>query len=176
VFLDRDGVLNEDRDDYVKSIAEMRMLPGVGEAIRQLRDAGYLCILITNQSPIGRGIFTVEHLESMHEWLRARLREEGGELDDILYCPHRPDEACACRKPQPGLLLEAIARHRVDPTSSFMVGDREGDIAAGRAAGVQTIRIVNEVTGADAARTQAEFRTADLPTAVEYILRETKPG
>jgi len=112
----------------------------------------------------------------MHEWLRARLREEGGELDDILYCPHRPDEACACRKPQPGLLLEAIARHRVDPTSSFMVGDREGDIAAGRAAGVQTIRIVNEVTGADAARTQAEFRTADLPTAVEYILRETKPG
>jgi len=168
-LLDRDGVLNEDRDDYVKSIEEMRVVPGAGRALKRLRDAGYLCVLITNQSPVGRGIFTREWLAAMHEWLLDQLRAEGGGLDDIEYCPHRPDERCDCRKPRPGMLLRAIAKHGVDPRRSFMVGDKESDVAAGKAAGVRTIRILTPDED-DATCSQADWKVRSLREAADVIL------
>jgi len=169
VFLDRDGVLNEDRDDYVKSAEEMRLIPGAGRALARLRDAGYLCVLITNQSPVGRGIFTHEWLAGIHECLIERLLAEGGDLDDIEYCPHRPDEQCDCRKPRPGMLLRAIAKHGVAPARSFMVGDKESDVAAGKAAGVRTIRVLIPDED-DATHSEADWKVRSLREAADVIL------
>lgn len=141
-FIDRDGVLNEDRA-YVHRIEDFEFLPGAIEAMRLLKSAGYLLVVITNQSGIARGIYTEADYLALTEHMRQRLAAEGVSLDAVEYCPHLPDAPvgryradCDCRKPKPGMLRRAIQTLDIDPGASFLVGDRLSDIEAGRAAGI----------------------------------------
>jgi len=134
-FLDRDGVINADRG-YVHDIENFEFLPGVPEALRKLRGAGYLLIVVTNQSGIGRGLYSEAKMHELHSYMQAQLAAHGGALDAIYHCPHDPIQGCECRKPLPGLLLQAMNDFDIDRKSSFIVGDKPSDLAAGAAAGL----------------------------------------
>ncbi len=135
VFLDRDGVINVDSPDYIKSPDEFHFIPGSAEAIALLSQAGCHVIVISNQSAIGRGMITRNDLERIFAKMIKGVEQAGGNITDILFCPHRPDEGCRCRKPAPGLFHDAASRYNLDLSGSVMVGDSAKDIAAARAAG-----------------------------------------
>jgi histidinol-phosphate phosphatase family protein len=130
VFLDRDGTLTEERG-YAATPAEIVLLPGAGAAVRALNHAGVAAVLITNQSGVGRGLFTLDDLHAQHERLRALLRAEDAQLDGIYFCPHRPEENCRCRKPSPGLVESAARELDLDLARSFVIGDRADDVLLG---------------------------------------------
>ena len=140
VFLDRDGVINKKREDYVKSSNELIILPNVKKSIKELKKNGFNIIIVTNQSPINRGIISKNELKKIHEEMILKINE-GLTLDMIYYCPHRPDEKCECRKPKPGMLLQAIKDWEVDIEKSWLIGDSESDVQAGKAVGIKSIRI-----------------------------------
>ena len=144
VFLDRDGVISKDSADHIKSWDEFHFLPNAKEAIKLLTDHGFHIVLITNQSVIARGMTTIEELESMHNNMKGEIEEYGGKIEKIYYCPHHPDEGCDCRKPKPGMLLRAIKENNIDPTKSFMVGDRMMDVEVGKKVGCKTVIIPSE--------------------------------
>lgn len=146
MFLDRDGVINVNRDDYVKSWSEFEFLPGAKDAIKMLNEKNYWVIIVTNQSPIGRGIFDHNTLEEIHTKMLQELSDAGAHIDAIYYCPHSPDDECGCRKPKPGLLIRAAEELNIDLANSWLIGDSEGDIEAGKAAGCKTIK-VTEING-----------------------------
>jgi histidinol-phosphate phosphatase family protein len=129
-FLDRDGTLTEDRG-YARGPEEIALLPGAAAAVRQLNGGGVAVVLISNQSGVGRGYFSMADLELQHDRLQALLMREGARLDAIYVCPHRPDEGCACRKPATGLLVQAAAELDLALTRSWLIGDREEDVATG---------------------------------------------
>ena len=148
VFLDRDGVINEDRG-YVHRWEDFSFLPGAIEALRQLQQKGYLLVVITNQSAVARGLCTEADVLALHERMRAFLRERGIELAGIYHCPHHPQGsvsdyaiACACRKPEPGMILRAAQAHGIDLSRSLLVGDKLSDLEAGRAAGIPSLYLV----------------------------------
>lgn len=141
IFLDRDGVININRDDYVKSWDEFEFLPNAIEALKMINESDYLLIIITNQSPIGRGIFTVATLDEIHTRMLNELASSGASIDAIYYCPHKPGDGCSCRKPEPGLILMAARDFDIDLKSSWMIGDSESDIIAGRRAGCRTAMV-----------------------------------
>jgi D-glycero-D-manno-heptose 1,7-bisphosphate phosphatase len=141
VILDRDGVINYDSDEYIKSPAEWRPIPGSLEAIARLNRAGYRVVVATNQSGVGRGLFDIETLNAVHARMRAHLTEVGGSIDAIFFCPHRPQDDCACRKPRPGMLREIAARLRVTLEGVPAIGDSWRDVDAARAAGARPILV-----------------------------------
>ncbi len=138
VFLDRDGVLCEDRVKPVSAWEEFHWLPGAVEAIRALGAAGVPVFVITNQAGVGRGIVSRAQVEEVHRRLLAHLEESGGRIRALYACFHAPEDGCACRKPRPGLLLEAAREHGVDLARAWVVGDMGRDLEAGRAAGCRT--------------------------------------
>ena len=138
VILDRDGTVNEDRDDFVKSPEEWVPLPGALEAIARLNHAGWHTVLATNQSGLGRGLFDMASLNAMHARMNQLLAKQGGRIDAVFFCPHAPEDQCECRKPLPGLMLQIGERYGVDLKSVPMVGDSLRDIQAGAAAGCPT--------------------------------------
>ncbi|OGV69148.1 MAG: hypothetical protein A3K19_15510 [Lentisphaerae bacterium RIFOXYB12_FULL_65_16] len=163
VFLDRDGTIVSDRA-YLADVAGVELMPGVGTALRALARRGFLLVLITNQSGIGRGYFTSATVAAQHRRLDELLGGFGVKLDGVEVCPHLPAEDCDCRKPRPGMLVRAAERLGVDLARSFMVGDKVSDVEAGRAVGCATVRIgVESCSGAD-------FATPDLSGAAEWIL------
>ena len=135
VLLDRDGVINADQDGYVTSWSQFRLLPGTLEGLRQLTAAGYRLAVVTNQAVVGRGLASAAEVEELNARMVSALAEGGAHIDAVLYCPHAPEEGCACRKPQPGLLIEAGRRLGVTPADTCVIGDWVDDIAAARAAG-----------------------------------------
>ena len=146
IFLDRDGTLNPD-PGFISRPEDFNLFEGVTEALKKLKCAGYLLILITNQSGISRGLITEKQLEAVHNKLKRLLKEAGAELDGIYYCPHHPEHpykgisVCNCRKPAPGLILKAIEEHNIDSSRSYMIGDRKSDIKIGLNSNVQPIFI-----------------------------------
>ena len=156
IFLDRDGVLNKNKDDYVKNISKLEIFPFISEPIKKLQSAGFKIIVITNQSAINRGLMTEKHLNEIHEKIQSFLIPHNAKIDSFYYCPHTPAENCSCRKPKTGLLLKAIDEHNIDSTKSWMVGDRDSDILSGKKAGCKTILITPNF---------------DLGNAVELILK-----
>ncbi len=148
IFLDRDGVINEDKG-YVHKIEDFRFLPGVFEALRHFKGLGYLLILVTNQSGIGRGYYTQEDFEKLTSWMRDILAKKGIELDGIYHCPHHPDLGCDCRKPAPGMIQKACEEHDIDPTRSWLIGDKPSDIEAAIAANIGKSIIIGECEEAD---------------------------
>lgn len=147
VFLDRDGVLNED-DGYITSSGMVQAIAGAGDALARLRHAGFLAVVATNQSGVARGMLSETDLAAIHAELLVQLAVEGGRLDAIYYCPHLAEGSieayrkdCACRKPAPGMLLAAAQDLCIDLADSFMVGDTLSDVEAGHAAGCRSILI-----------------------------------
>lgn len=141
VILDRDGVINEDSDAFIKSVAEWRPLPGSIEAVAALSRAGYTVAIASNQSGLARGLFDRHALRGMHRKLRRLVGAEGGRVDRIVVCPHGPNDACDCRKPAPGLLRQ-LARHYGDSLEGVpVVGDALRDLQAARAAGATPVLV-----------------------------------
>lgn len=138
VILDRDGTINHDRDDYVKSAEEWVPLPGALEAIARLNHAGWHVVVASNQSGLGRGLFDVAALNAMHTKMHKLLGVAGGRIDAVFYCPHSPEESCNCRKPAPGLFEQIGERYGMDLTGVSTVGDTLRDLQAGAAAGCLT--------------------------------------
>jgi D-glycero-D-manno-heptose 1,7-bisphosphate phosphatase len=135
VFLDRDGVINADQDGYVTSWSQFRLLPGALEGLCQLTAAGFRLAVVTNQAVVGRGLVSAAEVGELNARMVSALAEGGARIDAVLYCPHAPEDGCACRKPQPGLLIEAGRRLGVAPADTCVIGDWVDDIAAARAAG-----------------------------------------
>jgi histidinol-phosphate phosphatase family protein len=138
VFLDRDGTLIEDRS-YLTDPDQVRLMAGVCESLAELSKKGFPLVVVSNQSGLGRGRITPEQGQAVHERLVRDLAAGGVVLDDVVYCPHAPEEGCPCRKPRPGMILEAAARLGLSLENSVMVGDRDSDVEAGKAAGCRTI-------------------------------------
>jgi D-glycero-D-manno-heptose 1,7-bisphosphate phosphatase len=134
IFLDRDGTLNVDHG-YVRAIDQLSWLPGAIDALRTCQALGFKLFIVTNQSGIGRGMFTDEAMQSLHEHMTSALRQQGVEIQAIYHCPHAPDDACSCRKPQPRLIAQAATDHGIAMQESYMVGDKVTDATAGERAG-----------------------------------------
>ena len=170
VFLDRDGVICENREDYVKSWDEFVFLPGVVRAVADLTRAGHPVFVVTNQSAIGRGIVSPDDVEKIHALMRGALEAEGARIDDILICPHTPSDACGCRKPAPGLLTGAAARHGIDLAGSWLVGDAASDCEAAASAGCGSVLVLTGRGRAQASDTKPDFVARDLPEATRWIV------
>ncbi len=176
VFLDRDGVINYNRDNYVRNWAEFRFLPGALNALKRLATSSVAVVIVTNQSAVGRGLLNVVELEDIHAQMTRIIQASGGRVDRVFYCPHHPADGCDCRKPQPGLLKQAAAALNIDLAGSFFVGDAISDIQAGLAAGCLPVLVL---TGRGAAAEQALngrggdrcHVVRDLPAAVDWILQ-----
>ncbi|CRM78432.1 D,D-heptose 1,7-bisphosphate phosphatase [Pseudomonas sp. 37 R 15] len=141
LILDRDGVINYDSDAYIKSVAEWIPLPGSIEAIAQLSKAGWTVAIATNQSGIARGYYDIATLDAMHARLRRLVAEQGGEVGLVVYCPHGPDEGCACRKPKPGMLKTIAKHYKVPLAGIWFVGDSLGDLEAAKAVDSQPVLV-----------------------------------
>jgi histidinol-phosphate phosphatase family protein len=141
VFLDRDGVINKERPDYVKKVEDLVILD-IADPIKKLKDNGFLVVVISNQSAVNRGITTHENITQIHFAIQEYLKKKGTQIDAFYYCPHRPDENCICRKPKPGLLNKAINDLKIDVKSSWMIGDRDSDMEAARLVGCNAIKII----------------------------------
>ena len=163
MFLDRDGTLIE-VPGYLADPDGVRLLPGAADALQAMRSRGYVLVLISNQSGIARGLITREQAAAVHERVVETLAAAGVELDDVRYCPHAPDAGCECRKPRPGLLLDAASELGIDLDSSVMVGDKAADVGAGRAAGTRTIAY-----GPGAAGLGADAAAATWPEVAEIV-------
>lgn len=133
IILDRDGVINEDSDAFIKTPEEWLPIPHSLAAIAQLNRAGHIVTIATNQSGIGRGLYSEEGLAEIHAKMQQALAQEGGHIDGIYYCPHLPDQGCACRKPRPGLLLQIAQDYNYDLSQALLIGDAERDILAAQA-------------------------------------------
>lgn len=142
VVLDRDGVINADSPDYIKSADEWRALPESLEAISKLHRAGFTVIVASNQSGLGRGLFSAEALESIHQKMLQEVRRHGGDIAAIYFCPHRPDDQCDCRKPRPGLLQQIARDWKVSMQDVPVIGDSARDLEAARAIGARPILVL----------------------------------
>lgn len=141
LILDRDGVINEDSDAFVKNADEWLPIPGSIEAMAALYKAGWILTIATNQSGLARGKFSAEDLDAQHEKLLRLLHSAGGDLHHIAWCPHGPDDGCECRKPRPGLLHQISLALNLDLDGAFMVGDSLRDLQAGQAVGCQAVLV-----------------------------------
>ena len=160
VILDRDGVINEDSADYIKTPAEWVPIPGSLEAISRLHREGYRIVIATNQSGVGRGMFDLDTLGRIHGKMLDAVRSKGGEIDAIFFCPHAPKDGCRCRKPLPGLFEEIAERLKVNLTGAYVVGDCERDVAAARAVSAQPILVR---TGKGKQTLKKSSHVADVP-------------
>ncbi|MDM8528599.1 HAD family hydrolase [Anaerolineales bacterium HSG24] len=142
IFLDRDGVICENRADYVKSWAEFEFLPQAKDALVLLAELNLPIIVITNQSPIGRGILTPQDVEAIHDRMMSEITAHGGRIDRVIYCPSTPDEDLPCRKPKPGMLLDAAKEMELNLNESYMVGDAASDLLAGQRVGCRNFLVL----------------------------------
>lgn len=142
IILDRDGVINFDSEEYIKSPEEWHPIPGSLEAIAKFNRAGYRVIIATNQSGVARGFYDISTLMKIHEKLLKCVEEAGGRIEEIFYCPHHPDEKCFCRKPQPGMLNQIAKKYSVDMANTFFIGDSMGDVKAAQLAGCRPLLVL----------------------------------
>lgn len=185
LFLDRDGTINEDTG-YVKNPDEIRILPGVPEGIRKLKEQfGFKMIVISNQAGISKGLMTREDVELVNARINELLNTEGAYIDDYLYCPYHPDfdppEKTICRKPSPMMIIEAAKLHDVDLSASYMIGDRASDIEAGINANVKTILLKSElfessINNLHNQGKKPNFVAANFNEACDYIIKNSFGG
>lgn len=176
VFLDRDGVINENRSDYVRRLDQWVPLPGVFEAIAKLCSRGHPVIVVTNQSGIARGLFGIEEMHRIHRRMNMLLEKAGGRFTGIRFCPHAPWDNCPCRKPGTGMIDSARRELALPGTGGWMVGDAATDIEMGRRAGLRTMLVLTGRGGAQLEMIRhdrgnlPDHVARDLPAAVETIL------
>lgn len=166
VFLDRDGVINEvlsRRVKFVNKPEQFYLLEGVGEAVKRLNDLNFLVFVVTNQGGVGLGFMREEMLQNVHEKMKDDLLKYGAHVDGVAYCIHKPKEGCECRKPGSKMLENFIEKYNVDISQSYMIGDRDVDIQAGKKAGLQTVLVGKEKYE------EADEHFKDLREAVLWI-------
>lgn len=178
VFLDRDGTINVEKN-YLHKIEDFEFIPGAPEAIRRLKDAGFLVIVVSNQAGIARGYFDEAAVEALHRHMQSELARIGTAIDAFYFCPHHPEEGvgaykvdCDCRKGEPGMLLRAAEEYDIDLHASFMVGDKLADIEAGERAGCRSILVLTGYGASVAAQPASALveKYPDLSCAVSTIL------
>jgi D-glycero-D-manno-heptose 1,7-bisphosphate phosphatase len=180
VFIDRDGTINEE-SGYLFKKEDCRFIPGAIEAIVQLNMAGFLVVVITNQSGIARGYYTEADLHQLHQFMESEIAAAGGRIDGWYYCPHHPDypdsSQCDCRKPLPGMLQLAAHELGIDLASSWMIGDKIADVNAGISAGCQTILVKTGYGAVEALSAPKEqIIIADLGAAASLIIEQFLKG
>ncbi len=174
VFLDRDGTINVEVN-YLHCPADVELIAGVGPAIARLNRAGLLVVVVSNQAGIARGFYEAADVAAVHTHMTMLLRQSGAKIDGWYYCPHHPDftPACSCRKPLPGMLLQAALDLKIDLKASWMIGDTRGDIEAGKAAGCRSILVrtgYGAQTALELGNQDRQLIVADMPAGVELIL------
>jgi D-glycero-D-manno-heptose 1,7-bisphosphate phosphatase len=181
VFLDRDGTIVV-HEPYLSSPDQLKLLPNAAQGIRVFKEYGYLIIVVTNQSGVARGFFDEKRLILIHKKLISMLEEEGAVIDDLYYCPHHTEGIierykvdCNCRKPKPGMILDAARKYHIDLTQSLMIGDSEADMLAGRDAGCKCVLVrsdsINEISTATMIGT--DYIVKDLLEAASYVISKT---
>ena len=182
VFLDRDGTINVEKN-YLHKIEDFEFIPGAPEAIKRLKDAGFLVIVVSNQAGIGRGYFDEQDVEELHRHIQSELVNYDASIDAFYFCPHHPQEGigdfrvvCDCRKGQPGMLQQAAREHDIDLQKSFMIGDKLADIEAGQRAGCKSILVLTGYGAAAALNPKIASvkKCNDLSCAVNLVL--DRPG
>jgi D-glycero-D-manno-heptose 1,7-bisphosphate phosphatase len=172
-FLDRDGVINE--NPYpINRVEQFSFIPGALEAIRTLHECGYQVFVVTNQGGVGLGFMKREALDEIHNYMEEKIREAGGMLTEIAACTHKPKEGCACRKPEPGMMLDFIRRYDIDVDQSYMVGDFYTDVQAGHRAGLKTVYIGKE--NLEGKSPQPDYVFGSLAEAVRSLVDSGKPS
>ena len=162
IFLDRDGVIIENRANYVRSWADVAIYPQALAALANIRDSEHKIIIVTNQSGVGRGLIPYETAEAINHRLVEIVKQAGGRIDAVFMCPHAPAEQCPCRKPKPGLLLQAAEKFSLDLSRSIMIGDALTDLGAGRAAGVAQTWLLQTGRGVEQAQRPEASQYAPL--------------
>lgn len=175
IILDRDGVINKDSDEYIKSVEEWVPIPGSLKAISRLYRAGYRIVVITNQSGIARGLYDMDELNRIHERMHAAVREKGGDIDSVFLCPHAPGDGCNCRKPDTGLYEEMTERLQVKLDGVIAVGDSERDLVSARKMSAQPVLVRTgkgrrTLKSADPANLDGVPVYDDLEAVVEALL------
>jgi len=175
VILDRDGVINFDSDEYIKSVDEWRPIPGSIEAIARLSKAGFSVMIVSNQSGLARGLFTKVDLANIHNYMQSLVEEAGGQIDAIFYCPHLPDDNCLCRKPRPGMLQQIEREFDLSLHDVFFIGDTLKDIEAALSMSCQPILVRSGKGAQTEANLSDNFKKQvsiydDLSSAVTHIL------
>lgn len=165
LFLDRDGVIIENRLNYIRSWSDVSIYPQAIEALRRIRPSAYKIVIITNQSAVGRGIISLQTAHGINIRLKKEIESAGGRIDGVFMCPHAPKDNCNCRKPEPGLILEAAASLSLDLKRSILIGDALSDIIAGQAAGIEQNVLV--LTGRGAAQSSLP-KTSQIPPFLTF--------
>ena len=181
IILDRDGVINQDRDDFVKSVDEWIPIEGSMDAIAFLTQAGYNIAIATNQSGIGRKYFTVQDLTEMHAKMHRLVRQAGGEIDGIWFCPHTAADNCDCRKPKPGMIYDILERFKANPAETWLVGDSLRDLQAMHEAGGKTALVLTGKGKKTLSQQEKELPENtqifdNLLAFSQYIMHETAPS
>jgi len=174
VILDRDGVINYDSDQYIKSPGEWKAMPGSLEAIAKLTQAGYKVVIASNQSGIGRGLFDMDTLNAIHDKMHRAVQAVGGRIDAVFYCPHTSESKCSCRKPKPGMFLRIGACFNTDLSEAFVIGDSLRDLQPAASVGARTVLVLTGkggITQAEGDLPEGTLVFADLAAAVEHILK-----
>jgi len=141
LFLDRDGVINKKREDYVKNIQEFEFLPGIFDAIKKINDLDISIIVITNQSVINRKLVSENQLNEIHEFMQQTMKEKSCKILKIYFCPHHPKEKCTCRKPNTGMIEQAIEDYNIDLSNTLLIGDSNSDIEAAKKMRIRSIKL-----------------------------------
>jgi len=171
VFLDRDGVVNEvmtNRVRFVNKPEDFYLLKGAAEAVALLNRSNFDVFVVTNQGGIGLGYMSEKMLHKIHEKMVREIEKKGGTIKEVAYCPHAPKEGCACRKPEPKMIVDLAKKYNINIENSYMIGDREVDIAAGKAAGAKTILV-----GSRHQEKIADFHFPDLLSAARFIVGQS---
>ena len=177
VFLDRDGTINEEMG-YINDLSRLRLLPGVADALKRLKEHGFLLIVVTNQSGPARGYFPESLVYETNELLQKRLKKKGVSIDDFFICFHHPEDNCPCRKPKPGLIIQALEKYPIELKKSYLIGDKIIDIETAKNAGIKGILVL---TGygrgelkyvAPKKGITPDFVAKDLREAAEFIIKD----
>jgi D-glycero-D-manno-heptose 1,7-bisphosphate phosphatase len=169
IFLDRDGVINKEVE-YLHKIDDFIFINGVFEACTHFQNLGYGIVIITNQSGIGRGLYKNKDFKTLNKWMLEEFKDNDIEILDVFHCPHGPDSLCKCRKPMPGMLLEAKIKHKINMQDSWMIGDKEVDIIAANRAGIYNTILVKSGHEINETDSNAKYILESLYHSVRTIL------
>jgi D-glycero-D-manno-heptose 1,7-bisphosphate phosphatase len=168
IFLDRDGVINKEKN-YLYKKEDFEFIDGVFDACKYFQKLGYQLIIITNQSGIARGYYQEEDFQKLTQWMLRKFTNQGLRILDVFFCPHGPESTCNCRKPKPGMLLEARGKYNIDMKNSWMIGDKEADVQAANAAGVENTILVKTGHNIDETNSDAKFILKSMQDTIEII-------
>ena len=176
IFLDRDGVINRELDGYVTEWSEFEFLPDALESLKLLKENGWSVIVITNQSAIGRGYAAKEVIEEIMAKMISEVQAAGGDILDVFYCPHTPEDGCVCRKPKPDLFNQAAEKYGIDLSDKWYIGDKLSDVEAAKSASMKAILIRGgkEVKGLSVSEDDAAAIVRDLAEAIEFIMADSE--